>query len=78
MDNLHHIVIAMNPVMGLAFIRQHNLPHNRSIIVCSKDDVAQFAGYDVHNLAFHVAGDMRSIQHDTEVFQEIVWATTTH
>jgi len=78
MKRLQHIVIAMNPVMGLAFIRQHDLPRDRSAVVCSKEDVDTVRGYDIHDLAIHVSGDMRSIPHDTEVFQEIVWATTTH
>lgn len=76
---MKHVVIAMNHLMGLSFIRHHRLPPERSTIVCGVEEVAKrLEGLDVHDLAIHVAGDLRTIAHDTEVFQAILWLTTHH
>ena len=73
MKRLKHIVIAMNPLLGLSYIRHHGLPAERTTIVCSKHDVDfRLDGLDIHDLSIHVANDEYGISSSTELFQAII------
>jgi hypothetical protein len=75
---MKHIVIAMNHVMGLSFVRHHHLPKD-TIVVCGlRDVIAEVEHEDIHELAIHVAGDRESVEHDVRMFQSILWRTTRH
>ena len=73
MKRLKHVVISLNPLLGMSYVEHHALPRERTTIVCSKHDVDfRLKGVDVHDLSIHVANDDHGLSNSVECFQEIL------